>query len=857
MPPRIPRVVDNSDLVQAALQKTTTPEPPSEEKLKTILTSSYPAYKRIVGRWVQFSEEILSQHVDPTSPFKLQQLPTLEQVKIFLRWLVRTSVPILDDQITVVTLDNKLSDLKKAIKLHTDFVFPQLWNRDLKELIEKNLPATEGLSTKTYKKSIAPVEVTKDLLRFAWRCDEYDWDTRSLIQLLFAAIILTFMGLRPGEMVESDAWKGSNEGLLYKDFTLQRNAGPGYNGFSLHIRLRNRKGKRLNKSQKPVMILKELPFARWMCPVTHFLALALADGVFEDCSTIEAITARKPPPGVRAYKFRMKECVKELPIFRARQNDGTISHSKILTYGCLRTLLLGLGQRAGLKDRLTSYCFRRAYGNALDKVATAAQRRQLMGHTGEETFQFYISEIVAVDAQSMVLGTTPDNAFIEMNQSMGLDTNFMAPKPPGSCLTDIAGMRDTDGMSKLSPAQQYEIRRQTRNRNYTKTRLKFWEDTEGLFVEDDLETTVDDPSLGTTEEEHWDSETAVEDSDTETAVDDDLENDYQNEWKDTDDADPTERNPSRYLTALLRHQPDRRELIDMMFTKEEVPLVRVVNPMQRLADPSRGASTYSGVKPLKDGICPVCEKAVKTSRPHAMHHHLLQCRRRQTKMQEVARIRTQFENVVRQCQWNDCGHLFKSRTPGSYSRHMSEHIKINQQHQCLWDRCGFQGRGHFQLLRHVSQEHQVPNEYTTTTRCHYCYEHSEYFLSDMTWQAHVSQHLRNLNDFCGLIRRSGLVIVAAHCLFCLGNLRESIIKRFTQFHDVFELHRHMKQHLVADGCPSICPHPQCQDTIESDTEFWTHANAVHGIPPFGPKRKANQVNRLSEPASQRQCLNNI
>ena len=85
-------------------------------------------------------------------------------------------------------------------------------------------------------------------------------------------------------------------------------------------------------------------------------------------------------------------------------------------------------------------------------MATTAQRRQLIGYTSNKTFQYYISEIVAINAQSIVLGTTPDHAFIEINQSIGLNTNKMALKPPRACLTDTAGIRDTNKMLKLSSA---------------------------------------------------------------------------------------------------------------------------------------------------------------------------------------------------------------------------------------------------------------------------------------------------------------------------------------------------------------------------------------------------------------------
>jgi hypothetical protein len=102
----------------------------------------------------------------------------------------------------------------------------------------------------------------------------------------------------------------------------------------------------------------------------------------------------------------------------------------------------------------------------------------------------------------------------------------------------------------------------------------------------------------------------------------------------------------------------------------------------------------------------------------------------------------------------------------------------------------------------------------------------------------MREHLTRMNDFCGLIRHAGVVMVAAHCLFCLGDVSLPITTRFTQFHDVFTLHKHMKEHLAERTDPlTVCPlYPRCKDPIDSDDAFWEHAQSVHGTPPFGACR---------------------
>jgi hypothetical protein len=54
------------------------------------------------------------------------------------------------------------------------------------------------------------------------------------------------------------------------------------------------------------MLLYEEATMRSMCPVTYFMALALADGVFEECTSFQDIEAKKLPLGSSLYKYRYK-----------------------------------------------------------------------------------------------------------------------------------------------------------------------------------------------------------------------------------------------------------------------------------------------------------------------------------------------------------------------------------------------------------------------------------------------------------------------------------------------------------------------------------------------------------------------
>ncbi|KAJ5035249.1 hypothetical protein J3E74DRAFT_232059 [Bipolaris maydis] len=282
--------------------------------------------------------------------------------------------------------------------------------------------------------------------------------------------MLTLMGMRPGEFIESSNWKESNEGLLYRDVKLLRSS-EADGGFMLHVQLRNRKGHRHNHKQGALMLLTEEPEDRALCPVTYFLALALADGVFEGCKTLSDLQSMKPSPGSSYCEFPYHADVGNLPILRCCQPDGSISPTRILTYYGFHWMIRSLGQRAGYKDKLTAYCFRRGYGNAIDKIVTAAQRQQLMGHANPNIFQTYISSMIGIDSQSVVLGRDQRMELINNHSSMMLHRNLLAPMPPRSQLAEKSSLNTCHHDSDLP----YDKRKYLQRTAFEEERQQFFQ----------------------------------------------------------------------------------------------------------------------------------------------------------------------------------------------------------------------------------------------------------------------------------------------------------------------------------------------------------------------------------------------
>ncbi|KAE8868636.1 hypothetical protein PTNB29_02547 [Pyrenophora teres f. teres] len=455
----------------------------------------------------------------------------------------------------------------------------------------KDLVQKDELATGAYTKPIAPLPVAEDLIQFMWMCDEYqNPHPRARVQLAFSVVLMTLLGSRPGEFIESGAWKHSDEGLLYGDIDLVRYQNGTYTGYLLYLWLRNRKGHRNNKKHFPIMLLYEEAGMRSMCLVTYFLALALADGVFDGCESFKDIEVKELPLGSLLYTYRYKSEAKQRPILRSINPNGTVSDNEILTYNCFNNMLKGIGQRAGYEDRLSAYWFRRAYAKAVEKTATPAQRRLFMGHTNDDTVMYYISGIVGVDSQSMVYRREQKSELIDENTSMMLKRNLLAPMPPGSQLTDrLSRNADlTDGpvvtLPERTPSQEYALRRQSRKVAYRKQRGDFF-DGKPLAPEYAVtaphQTASDSESTGST---------------------------------------PL-RYPSRYLKALWKFEPERERIANLMYSysrnsvapnnstaisRREIPLSDILQPMTKLAHPKKERYVYQSAGPTEDNCCSVC-----------------------------------------------------------------------------------------------------------------------------------------------------------------------------------------------------------------------------------------------------------
>ncbi|KAI6914838.1 hypothetical protein KC318_g431 [Hortaea werneckii] len=362
--------------------------------------------------WLEFCLRFNIEVHDYDQPFSTP--PSLNTIRSFLQFQARYKKGRLEEKLCVRTLHKYWVELQLEIKRQSGHSYTPRQITDMENVIKGDIREKEGLSTKSRPKSLADGPVVRDVLHYLWALDEYEYcHPRMRIQLSFAILLLFYIGLRPGELVESSAHNSTNEGIWYGDLDIRMKAdAQGCPEFTVQILIRNRKGRRGQENRAEVENLREVPEERHMCPVTHTLALCFADKVFRDLDGPEDLARIRFPPGRESVRLHIREDKLKVPVIRRLEYNRELCETKIWTadYQC-------------------------KYLTDLEFV-TPAQRRRQMGHMNDDTFQFYISPVSGVDVQSIILGREQDQDTIDWLCSMRPRLDTTAPPPPGSLLSE-------------------------------------------------------------------------------------------------------------------------------------------------------------------------------------------------------------------------------------------------------------------------------------------------------------------------------------------------------------------------------------------------------------------------------------
>jgi hypothetical protein len=89
--------------------------------------------------------------------YMFRQATSVYHIQLFLRWLAKTRTGRLEENITDTTIQNRLSSLKRNIKLLTGRQYNSAENKDLEIFITKDLAQNGRIATGAYTKPVAPL----------------------------------------------------------------------------------------------------------------------------------------------------------------------------------------------------------------------------------------------------------------------------------------------------------------------------------------------------------------------------------------------------------------------------------------------------------------------------------------------------------------------------------------------------------------------------------------------------------------------------------------------------------------------------------------------------------------------------
>ncbi|OJD22154.1 hypothetical protein ACJ73_06498 [Blastomyces percursus] len=186
-------------------------------------------------------------------------------------------------------------------------------------------------------------------------------------------LMVAYTSSRPGALIESGCLRGSNDALCYKDIVLRVIPNPDQpvrHILGMEVSLLFMKGKR-DKSAPTTYIFHERDDNLALCPISHFLALAPADGAFEaqGINSVEDVFRIRVQAPRNSLQLRWKQSMLNVLIFcRAMHTtEGVrISPDRTLPYDTSNQYLQRLGRNAGFEYKLTPYCIRRGTANAVD-----------------------------------------------------------------------------------------------------------------------------------------------------------------------------------------------------------------------------------------------------------------------------------------------------------------------------------------------------------------------------------------------------------------------------------------------------------------------------------------------------------
>lgn len=202
-----------------------------------------------------------------------------------------------------------------------------------------------NLTTKSRPKPVADRVDVDLIIRGIWETKTSFKTNRMRSQIAYTVLLSALSSERPGAVVESTCWRGSNEAIWWSDHQfviIPRPDHPNHPIVTVIVTIRLLKGKRGDESlNKLFFLLMEPEGTRSACPIIPLLHLALEDDIFEDVHTIEEIFHPMHAP-TRPHILSIKPSSQKQLVLRADElsdQKWSTSATKALNYAMYSPIL--------------------------------------------------------------------------------------------------------------------------------------------------------------------------------------------------------------------------------------------------------------------------------------------------------------------------------------------------------------------------------------------------------------------------------------------------------------------------------------------------------------------------------------
>ncbi|KAG8531641.1 uncharacterized protein KY384_003272 [Bacidia gigantensis] len=317
------------------------------------------------------------------------------------------------------------------------------------EFIVGPLAQEHGLDDSETDKPLLDVEDFLEVLRCHWVTDTNSFPhERQRVQVATLLLLAAVTGSRPGALL----------GITYRDIDLFVLRDPKTGEVALTLQLRLKKTKSRQKRKRPKTYTFFVDNNPMFCVISHIVALACDDEAFRfPKTTPRVVFTLGVRPGLNCQPIQWHDDMKDQPVFCASSCPGRGKGKELhesLPYSRYQEWVKRLGEETGFVQVLTTYCLRRASGNAIndDPNSNEAVRNLVLDHASSMIFQRnYLSRMIRYDTQAAYRGTVSRGDLIVASHRMSRTIDPRRPRGPS--LQQLQHLRQDAGIQELREHQ--------------------------------------------------------------------------------------------------------------------------------------------------------------------------------------------------------------------------------------------------------------------------------------------------------------------------------------------------------------------------------------------------------------------